>query len=254
MSVRQVDCLLQPGALTPLFQPIFALGAGRSTIHHLECLSRGPQGTHFHSAEVLFEYGRRAGETEALDRAAITAQLEAAGRAGLGCPLSLNVHATTIESPHDFAAFLGGVASRLGIPVRRFMIEIVEHLSRSVSRAFLDRLDDLREMGMVIALDDLGLAQSGFRLILDCSPDYLKIDKYFVRGCHGDPRRQAILQSVVWLGRRLGASLIAEGIENERDLETVRALGFGLAQGYFLSPPLAAEEARKLLDVSDVLE
>jgi EAL domain-containing protein (putative c-di-GMP-specific phosphodiesterase class I) len=237
-----------------MFQPIFAVGAARPAIHHLECLSRGPRGTHFHSAEVLFEYGRRAGETEALDRAAITAQLEAAERAGLGCPLSLNVHATTIESSDDFAAFLSGLTSRLGLPVGRYMIEIVEHLSRAVSKALVERLGSLRSLGVVIALDDLGLAQSGFRLILDCSPDFLKIDKYFVQGCHGDPRRQAILQSVIWLGRRLGARLIAEGIENEKDLETVRALGFNLAQGYFLSPPLAAEEMRKLLDVSDVLE
>lgn len=252
--MRQVDCLLQPGALTPVFQPIFALGAARPTIHHLECLARGPRGTHFHSAEVLFEYGRRAGETEALDRAAITAQLEAAGRAGFGCPLSLNVHATTIESAGDFAGFLSGLASRLELRVGRFMIEIVEHLSRAVSRTLVDRLGSLRELGVVIALDDFGLAQSGFRLILDCTPDFLKIDKYFVQGCHGDPRRQAILQSVVWLGRRLGARLIAEGVENEKDLEMVRGLGFGLAQGYFLSPPLAVEEMRKLLDVSDVQE
>jgi EAL domain-containing protein (putative c-di-GMP-specific phosphodiesterase class I) len=249
-----MDCLLQPGALTPMFQPIFDLGAPRSTIHHLECLSRGPQGTHFHSAEVLFEYGRRAGETEALDRAAITAQLEAAGSAGFDCALSLNVHATTIESADDFGTFLSGLALRQGLAVDRFMIEIVEHLSRAVSRALLDRLASLRELGVAIALDDLGFAQSGFRLILDCAPDYLKMDKYFVQGCHGDPRRQAILQSVVWLGRRLGARLIAEGVENEQDLEMVRALGFGLAQGFFLSPPLGAEAMRKLLSVSAVLE
>jgi CheY-like chemotaxis protein len=100
---------------------------------------------------------------------------------------------------------------------------------------------------MRIALDDVGVGHSNYQMIIDARPDYFKIDRQFVRASCGDPSRQAVLESVVQLASKLDAYTVAEGVETEEDLETVRRLGVDFVQGHLLGAPLAAEDAVKQL-------
>jgi EAL domain-containing protein (putative c-di-GMP-specific phosphodiesterase class I) len=79
-------------------------------------------------------------------------------------------------------------------------------------------------------------------MILDCRPDYFKIDRYFAFGCAKDPYRQAVLQTIHELARRFGGRVVAEGVENPEDLETIRAIGIELAQGYLFAPALDPQQ------------
>jgi len=79
-------------------------------------------------------------------------------------------------------------------------------------------------------------------MILECRPDYLKVDRHFVDGCHRDFHRRAVLASVAQLARPFGARVVAEGVEEVEDLAALRRLGINLVQGYLLARPLPVAE------------
>ena len=233
-----LDTILEPGGLSVHFQPIIELRAQTTGLHAVEALMRGPKGTNLESADVLFDYVRRKREETLVDRACVKAALEAA-RDLPGLPrLSLNVHASTLGRDPEFLVFLGDVADVNAISLRDVTVEIVEHAPPWDGRSFMSALEGLRRIGVSIGLDDVGLGQSNFRMILDCRPDYFKIDRYFALGCAQDPYRQAVLESIHELARRFGGRVVAEGVERAADLDAIRAIGIDLVQGYLFSPAL----------------
>jgi len=80
----------------------------------------------------------------------------------------------------------------------------------------------------------------------------LKIDRHFVNGCHSDPHRRAVLISIADLAVRLGGEAVAEGIEDERDLEAVTNLGIDLVQGYLLCQPRTSSALREVEVLAEV--
>jgi EAL domain-containing protein (putative c-di-GMP-specific phosphodiesterase class I) len=103
-------------------------------------------------------------------------------------------------------------------------------------------LEELRRREVRIALDDVGLGQSNFKMIVDAMPDFLKIDRYFVHSCHSDRSRRVVARSIAELARQFDAAPIAEGLELAEDLEVLRDLGISLFQGYLLGRPTSARE------------
>jgi len=91
-------------------------------------------------------------------------------------------------------------------------------------------------------VDDVGFGHGNFRMILDARPEYMKIDRYFVAGCGSDSYRRSLLRSVCQLARDFGSIVVAEGIETEQDLRTVRDLQIPFGQGYLLAPPTPTPE------------
>ncbi len=237
-----LERLFQPGQLQTAFQPVFEVADGRRTPHFLECLTRGPAGTNLARAGVLFEYVRRKGKECAFDRVCVASVLEAAASLPGEPRLSLNVHASTLERDAGFPELLLRLAEEAGISPRRLVLEIVEHAPAWGGPRALKAIESLRRAGLALALDDIGLGQSNYRLILECHPDYFKIDAYLVQGCQHDPRRQAILDSLVRLADRFGSRVVAEGVESNAELLALRLLGVDLLQGYLLARPASAEE------------
>jgi EAL domain-containing protein (putative c-di-GMP-specific phosphodiesterase class I) len=246
---RLWDLILAPRGISTAFQPIYEFhGQHRQhrSVFALEALTRGPKGTNVERSDVLFEYVRRKRGEEAVDRLAMASALREARDLPAVPGLCLNVHALTLEREPRLAQWLAGLAAEAGIPCERIVVEIVEHAPPWSGRPFLECLDRLRELGMRVALDDVGLGQSNFRMILDCRPDLLKIDRHFVQGAHADPRRRAVLGSIADLAGRMGARAVAEGIEDERDMDAVLGLGIDLLQGYLLCRPCDGEGLRAL--------
>jgi EAL domain-containing protein (putative c-di-GMP-specific phosphodiesterase class I) len=75
-------------------------------------------------------------------------------------------------------------------------------------------------------------------MVLDASPDFLKIDRFFVSHCDAEPRRRAIIQSIAELAQRFGAESIAEGVERPEELVALADQGIDLIQGYLFAKPL----------------
>jgi EAL domain-containing protein (putative c-di-GMP-specific phosphodiesterase class I) len=134
---------------------------------------------------------------------------------------------------------------RAQLPPSRLTIEVVEHAPPWDNDAFLRVLRDLRALGVRIALDDVGLGQSNFKMMMDVAPDYLKLDRYFVHGCHADSNRRAVIGAVQHLATHFGAEIVAEGVEEEEDLAELLGLGINLIQGFLLSRPVPAGEVAR---------
>jgi EAL domain-containing protein (putative c-di-GMP-specific phosphodiesterase class I) len=238
-SLTLLDTFLEPGGLRPMFQPIFEFHNSTPKLHSLECLVRGTEGVFRDRASILFDYVRLKRAEIAVDRACIRTMLSAISELPFQPPFSVNVHATTLARDHGFVPYLKQSAEDLQIDTRRMMVELVEEMPFWDVSATCRALDDLRACGIRIALDDVGAGQSNYNHILDCRPDAFKIDAYLVQGCSSDERRIALLQSIAMLAKRFGAQVIAEGVENQADLDALLDLDIHLMQGYLLARPMA---------------
>lgn len=243
--------LLAPGSLRPVFQPIVEVNASLPTIHGWEGLIRGPAGTNVEGADVLFDYVRRKHAEAPMDRRCVETILDAAAKSCVKeTRVAVNVHASTLGRDSDFVNWMIGIASALRLDFRHVTVEVVEHAPACNSPLFHTALEKVRNAGAAVALDDVGLGQSNFRMILDVKPDIFKIDRHIASGCTADPHRQAVLESIVGLAGRFGGRVVAEGIETIDELRTIRELGVALVQGFLFSPPRKTTELDPIASVA----
>ena len=111
--------------------------------------------------------------------------------------------------------------------------DAVEQVGRY--RQLVDHLLQILATG--IAVDDAGAGYASFALIAALRPSIIKIDREIVNGLAHDDAKHALVEAFVSFGRRIGARLLAEGIEKRVDLATLAALGVDLGQGYLLGKP-----------------
>jgi EAL domain-containing protein (putative c-di-GMP-specific phosphodiesterase class I) len=156
--------------------------------------------------------------------------------------LSINVHGATLASVDHFSDRILSAAKAYGIAPGNLMFEVLEYRAPWAIETFLTTLDLLRGAGVRIAVDDLGVGASNYQMIVDCHPDYLKIDRHVVQGCSGDRWRRAVLESIATLSRACGAMPIAEGVETNADLETLLDLGINTVQGWLYARSMPPEE------------
>jgi EAL domain-containing protein (putative c-di-GMP-specific phosphodiesterase class I) len=236
-----LDAILEPGRLSVVFQPIFEVGTARPHLHAVESLIRGPRGTNAERPSVLFEYVRRKRAEALVDRACVASVLAEASRLAIIPVLSINVHASTLGRDAGFPTFLLERARAARVDPGRLIVEIVEHSPPLDVPSFRGALSALREAGVSIALDDVGLGQSNYKMILDVRPDIYKLDRYLVSNAWNDPYRQVILDSLARMVRRLEARAVAEGVETAQELVAVEAAGIDLVQGFYFAQPLTRD-------------
>jgi EAL domain-containing protein (putative c-di-GMP-specific phosphodiesterase class I) len=240
-----VQKLWAPDGLTVVFQPIVYVCGGKQHLHAVECLTRGPRGSEFEQATPLFERVRRGGVEVEVDRLCTGAALAAAQGLPKWLFISVNVHASTLSRDGGFARGLALQAAAAGISPSRVTVEIVETSAPEDERRFMRALADLRNIGFRLAIDDIGLGHSNLKMFVDVRPDYFKIDRYFVAGVERDSYRHAVLTSVGELGRRVGALVVAEGVEANSTLSAVVDARICLVQGHLLAKPLSREDLLK---------
>jgi sensor c-di-GMP phosphodiesterase-like protein len=100
----------------------------------------------------------------------------------------------------------------------------------------------MREAGFRIALDDFGTGYSSLVNLKDFEIDCIKIDRSFIACLGADKQTSAIVSSVTSLARTLGLSVVAEGVENALQVQSLRLIGCELMQGYFYSPPMMVQD------------
>lgn len=134
--------------------------------------------------------------------------------------------------------FLDIIASA---PLDRLTVEVTEHARVDQYPRLLSTVAQLRSMGVHISVDDAGSGYSGLNHIRQLVPDVLKLDRELTIGVHEDPVRQALAVALVGFARRIGAVIIAEGIEVEAEADMMRSLGVQFGQGYLLGRPQRAD-------------
>jgi EAL domain-containing protein (putative c-di-GMP-specific phosphodiesterase class I) len=237
-----IDRILAPGGVRTLLQPVYRTSGAARALHAVECLARGPLGSNAESAPILFDYVRRKREEPRVDRACIAAGLSAVREVREEVRVCVNVHASTLGRDETFPAFFAALLKASRVEAERIVLELVEHAPALDLDGFARSLHDLRDLGMRLAIDDLGIGSSNLRLLVECKPDYVKLDRYFVSGANKCARKRAVLAAVIRLAAELGAEIIAEGVESQAELELVRSLGVDLVQGYLFSKALPAAE------------
>jgi EAL domain-containing protein (putative c-di-GMP-specific phosphodiesterase class I) len=110
-----------------------------------------------------------------------------------------------------------------------------------------DVLNRLNEMGLRLAIDDFGTGYSSLAYLKRLPVQTIKIDRSFVMAMDESPSDATIVRSTIDLGRNLGLDVVAEGVETQDAWDALRGQGCTLAQGYFVSRPVPAEELEALL-------
>lgn len=115
-------------------------------------------------------------------------------------------------------------------------------------------ISGIQELGASVALDDAGTGHGGFSYLQKLGLDVIKIDKMFVDSFGEDVTTMTIIDIIVELAKSLDMGIIAEGVENQEQVDSLRKLGISAAQGYFFSPPLPPEKYIDLVRRSEVAE
>lgn len=157
---------------------------------------------------------------------------------GLGTvTVAINVSARQLAEP-DFPDRAVKIVSEAGLSPRQFILEITETVVMRDVANQLTVLNALRGFGFGVAVDDFGTGYSSLAYLKQLPVTMLKIDRSFVCDLPDDP---AIAATVIALGKRLGLTTIAEGVETQQQLDWLRAEGCMLAQGYLMARPLPVE-------------
>jgi len=214
------------GGLVPVFQPILDLRTG--DVAGVEALSRFERG----SPQQWFREAADVGLREVLETAAIRAAVGALPEIPEDVYLALNISPNTLLAPETGRLLQAASLSRI-------VIEVTE-AAMAIDHATVSRLlQPLREAGARLAVDDAGSGNASLRQLLLLHPDIIKIDTSVTRGIGYGRARRALAGALVAFARETGATVVAEGIESEAELEAVREFGVTHGQGFHLARPAA---------------
>lgn len=141
-----------------------------------------------------------------------------------------------------------------GLAPGRLELEITEDVLVSNFESVADVLQELRNIGISISVDDFGSGQTSLRYLHDLPISKLKIDRSFVRHMAADCKAADITRSIVDLGSKLGVSVLAEGVEELDQLELLRRWDCDQVQGYLFSKPVYADAVANLIENADNIE
>ena len=236
--VHDIERWFAAGPVTQVFQPIVALAAPHE-VYAVEALTRGPRGTQFENPAVFFEYLRQTNQEARADRRCVAAAVRAAASCDRSeLPrISINVHPSTLERDAGFPRFLAELLAEEQLAASDVILEIVEESRLCATRRLCEAVAVLRDLGIAIALDDVGVGRCNLRTVIDVRPDILKIDRYLVHGSAQDVARRVAIESVQNLAVTIGAVVVAEGIERPEDAALAASFGIRYAQGFLFARP-----------------
>ena len=152
--------------------------------------------------------------------------------------MSINVSQVQFRHPY-FLEMLRSALEDTGAPPEFIELEITESMAMEEPDLLIKMLAHIKHTGVSIAIDDFGTGFSSLSYLQRLQVDRLKIDRAFVTEITGSARGSSIAEMVVQLGRNLGLSVVAEGVEDERQAQILQNLGCPLAQGFLFARPMA---------------
>jgi EAL domain-containing protein (putative c-di-GMP-specific phosphodiesterase class I)/CheY-like chemotaxis protein len=227
MAGRQVNCVFHPIVNLKDFE---AIG--------FEILSRGPLESELHTPDALFEIARTEGRVIELDRLCRRTACEA----GQGLPRHalrfINTEPLTMFLHSHGDSFVQEFVDVTDPSVRGLtVIEITENNVIDDFDRMRDMVRQLRAHGFRVAIDDAGAGYAGLQTMVEIEPDFIKLDMSLIRGVDTSIVKQRLVRTLRDFCREAAITLIAEGIETLRQLETLRELGVTHGQGFLFGLP-----------------
>jgi diguanylate cyclase (GGDEF)-like protein len=177
------------------------------------------------------------------------AQGSAWRRSSADVGISVNVSARQLTAP-GFAAGVAAVLADTGLPPAALTIELNERILVAGDQLIIDRLAELHRLGVRMAIDDFGTGYASLAHLRRLPLDIIKIGPEFVAGLGHDDTLTLLTRTVVQLGRALGLRVVAEGIEQPRQLLVLREMGCDEGQGFLIARPMAAAGVEALIRTS----
>jgi EAL domain-containing protein (putative c-di-GMP-specific phosphodiesterase class I) len=226
LSDRVQEALSQ--GVDMVFQPVFDLEQGE--VFAYEALARFPLEP-YRPPSDWFADAAEVGLGVELELAAIESALSRLDKLPGEARLAVNVSPLTALSPSFFTI--------LAPRAKRVIIEVTEHERVEDYDALNEALAPLRDLGAWIAIDDVGAGFASLSHILRLAPDIVKLDLSLTRGIAADPARDALASSLVDFASGIDATIGAEGIETQSELDRLRVLKVRYGQGFHLGVPSA---------------
>jgi diguanylate cyclase (GGDEF)-like protein len=240
--VSELRRAIDDGALTVHYQP--KVGLADRELLGVECLVRWEHPEHgLVSPDDFIPVAEHTGLVGALTSRVLRtalAQCKAWNDAGRPLGVSVNLSSRSLLDP-EFPDELERLLSECALPPQLLTLEITESGMVGDADRPLPTLRRLHAMGVRLAVDDFGTGYSSLAYLRHLPVHEVKIDKSFVLGMATDSGDLAIVRAIVDLGRHLGLSVVAEGVESEMTLALLENMGCDVAQGFLFSRPLPRE-------------
>ncbi len=222
--------------ISSYFQPIVDLAT--CDIYGYEMLARGA-GEYFYP-DKIFQYAKENNaewEIECNCRIAALNKISSLDKTYNDKFFFLNVSPNVFNNPEFVSGFTSNYIKQQGLNHRKIVLEITETATIEHYEVFEQLIKHYVEQGFKVALDDFGAGHSGLTTLVAMTPHYMKVDKDIIIGINCSAYKQKLLKTLCNFASDVGSYVLAEGIENFKDLETVYRLGVRYVQGYFLGRP-----------------
>jgi len=160
--------------------------------------------------------------------------------------VSVNIGLRQLNAP-QFSAQVAAALAETGLSPSALTIEVSERMLVEDAGLIGDRLAELRDLGVKLAIDDFGTGYASLAHLRQLPADIIKIDPSFVSGLGDDPVLTLLTKTIVQVGRDLGMQVVAEGIEQPRQLAELKEMGCGYGQGFLVARPMAAPGVEALI-------
>ncbi|MFD2435761.1 GGDEF domain-containing protein [Modicisalibacter luteus] len=219
------------------FQPIVSMHSGRC--YAVEALMRNWDALGFRSIGALLDFAhqhRILAETDLTLRKIALRQFHRLPHHS-GLRLFFNLDNRLLASPSYNPQHTLTLLKEFQLPPSALVLEVSERNQVERGAGARSILQTYQDSTLQIAIDDFGTGYAGLSLLYDMSPDYLKIDRYFIADIDKDPKKKIFVSHVVSLAKTLGIKVIAEGVETAKEFYICREIGCDLAQGYLIQHP-----------------
>lgn len=164
----------------------------------------------------------------------------------LDVPVAVNISASSFMR-ENFAEIVKDAIRESSIPANRLELEVTETVAYDDMANARNHITALQDFGVMVSIDDFGVGYSSPRTLLELSFNKLKIDRGFIAQIINDDKHQAIVQGYLLLADSMNIPVVAEGVEDQEQLDYLRSHGCDYGQGYFFSRPLPLDQLIRLI-------
>jgi diguanylate cyclase (GGDEF)-like protein/PAS domain S-box-containing protein len=245
--VTDLQRAISNGELTLQYQPVVDLATSR--VVGAEALVRWWRGDQAIAPREFLAAAEESGLIVPLGEWVLReacAQGAAWRRASWDVGVWVNLSARQLTAP-GFTAGVAAILAEADLPPGALTVEVTERILIEGNGSILDRLADLHQQGIRLAIDDFGTGYAALAYLRRLPLDAIKLDPSFVAGLDHDDTLTLLTGTLVRVGRDLGLRVIAEGVEQPRQLTALREMGCGYGQGFLLASPMTASGVEALI-------
>ncbi|OPY58369.1 MAG: Phytochrome-like protein cph2 [Pelotomaculum sp. PtaU1.Bin035] len=234
--LSEFNMLLEGSCFNVVYQPIVSFHSG--SILGWEALTRGPRDSYFNSPDIIFSFAEEVSMLYPLEKLCRQNAISHFGETGPEQKLFLNIHPRTLNDPNFVRGETMKMIKEVGLKPRNIVFEITERHSINDFPYFNRTLEYYRGQGFLVAVDDVGSGFSCLQSIAEIRPDFIKIDMSLVRGIHNNRVKRALLETFTTFAEKISCWIIAEGIEEEDEFNTIANMGVHCGQGFYIGMPV----------------